>query len=90
MIHTGGPTGKLETSAGNEVLRSGRRSEPKISDISDAVLAPELIPFGRKFGVGVNDHLVTIPTAQQKHVLDLVELELILMFLPKNVTVLAD
>jgi hypothetical protein len=49
-----------------------------------------LIPFGRKFGVGVNDHLVTIPTAQQKHVLDLVELELILMFLPKNVTVLAD
>ncbi|MGA3109851.1 MAG: hypothetical protein ABSD99_10470 [Candidatus Bathyarchaeia archaeon] len=49
-----------------------------------------MIPFGRKFGVGVNDHLVTIPTAQQKHVLDLVELELILMFLPKKVTVLAD
>jgi len=45
-------------------LESGRRSELKITNFPNAVLAPELVSFRGIFGVSINDHLLAIPTSK--------------------------
>ena len=71
-------------------MESWRRSELKITDFSNAVLAPELVSFGGIFSVGVNNHSLAIPAPQYKHAFHLVKLELRLMFLPESVAILTD
>jgi hypothetical protein len=71
-------------------VESGRRSELKITDFSNTVLAPELVSFRGILSVGVNNHSLAIPAPQQKHAFHFVKLELRLMFLPQRVAVLTD
>jgi hypothetical protein len=67
-----------------------RGTEFQVSGFLNTVPAPELIAFRRILRVGIDHDITAASTSQEQHMFHFVKFQILMMFHPDRVSVLAD